>query len=203
MNILTISTGRDAGRHCKVVWILARQHPVETTGSYMVEGMIKHLCQLLHLQPEGSFYDRYIFKIVPMVNADGVIYGNARAEITGIDPNRVWKKTSKTLTPVISCLRKCILKAKEEVSLVLDLHSHSKQTGCFFYGNHLNNDPKACKLLPSLFCRDDPRFNFKNCRFRGGHEATARRVLFEELKQVNVYTVECSLLGYQKNNRIV
>lgn len=32
---------------CKVVWIIARQHPAETTSSYMIEGIIKYLLPLI------------------------------------------------------------------------------------------------------------------------------------------------------------
>ena len=36
INLITISTGKKMIEDCKVVWILARQHPAETTSSYMV-----------------------------------------------------------------------------------------------------------------------------------------------------------------------
>jgi len=61
---------------------------------------------------DNRFYDNYIFKIVPMINPDGVIHGNTRAELTGIDPNRVWKKTSKNITPTIHYIKKLITKMK-------------------------------------------------------------------------------------------
>ena len=32
--------------------------------------------------------DKYIFKIIPMVNPDGVIYGNFRCNLSGNDLNR-------------------------------------------------------------------------------------------------------------------
>ena len=47
-----------------------------------------------------------------MVNPDGVIHGNTRAEITGVDPNRAWKRPSKTVTPVIHQIKRCILRNK-------------------------------------------------------------------------------------------
>jgi hypothetical protein len=70
---------------CKVVWVLARQHPAETTGSYMVEGILRYLLPLISqakaLENDsslGQLHD-YVFKIVPMANVDGVIHGNSRA----------------------------------------------------------------------------------------------------------------------------
>lgn len=103
-------------------------------------------------QVPNSIYDNYVFKIVPMVNPDGVIHGNSRAELTGIDPNRIWKKPSKTITPSIYYIKKQILKTKEQTCLILDLHSHSKKLGCFFYGNYQQSDVKNFRLLPSKVC---------------------------------------------------
>lgn len=57
-------------------------------------------------------------------------------------------------------------------------------------------------MYPSHLCNNDPRFFYKNCRFRGGDDGTARKVLHEQLKIPNIFTVECSLLGYVKDNRI-
>ena len=47
-----------------------------------------------------------------MVNPDGVIHGNTRAEITGVDPNRMWKKPLKRLCPEIVAIKKAILETK-------------------------------------------------------------------------------------------
>jgi hypothetical protein len=114
----------------------------------------------------------------------------------------MWKKTFKRLCPGVSILKKLIAEHKDNVRLVLDLHSHSKKLGCFFYGNSLIHDPKKTKVYPTLVCESDERFELKNCRFRGGYETTARSVLFNEMGIKQVYTVECSLLGYLKKNRI-
>lgn len=113
INLITISTGKQSIKDSKIIWILARQHPVETTSSYMVEGIINYLLELMSKESinPNSFYHNYIFKIIPMVNPDGVIHGNTRAELTGIDPNRVWKKPSKTITPSIYYIKKQIQKS--------------------------------------------------------------------------------------------
>lgn len=81
INVITISTGRLAAKESKTVWIIGRQHPVETTSSFMVEGIINYLLGLLGkaLESDDNFYDGYTFKIVPMLNPDGVIHGNTRA----------------------------------------------------------------------------------------------------------------------------
>jgi hypothetical protein len=52
--------------------------------------------------------DSLVFKIVPMVNVDGVVHGNTRSELTGVDPNRMWKKTVKRLCPQVSAIKKLI-----------------------------------------------------------------------------------------------
>jgi len=48
-----------------------------------------------------SLRERFIFKIIPMLNPDGVIHGNSRCALAGCDLNRKWQKPS----PVI-CLKK-------------------------------------------------------------------------------------------------
>jgi len=35
----------------------------------------------------------FVFKIIPMVNVDGVIHGNNRCSLAGVDLNRHWKNT--------------------------------------------------------------------------------------------------------------
>lgn len=158
----------------------------------MIEGIIQYLTSLYKQCDESNRnldLNNFIFKIVPMVNVDGVIHGNTRGELMGIDPNRMWKKPLKRLCPTVNAIKKQILKHKENVNMVLDLHSHSKKPGCFFYGNSYLHDPKISKIYPYLVCKNDKRFSFDNCRYRGGYETTARKVLFQELSIPFIYTV--------------
>ena len=56
--------------------IIARQHPGETVASFVMEGALKFLVG--NSKEATILRQRYIFKIIPMVNPDGVIYGNFR-----------------------------------------------------------------------------------------------------------------------------
>ena len=47
VNLISISTGKRAIQDTKVIWILGRQHPVETTSSFMVEGIVLNLLKLI------------------------------------------------------------------------------------------------------------------------------------------------------------
>ncbi len=79
--------------------ISSRVHPGETGASFMVKGIIDYLvgpslgARLLR--------DNFIFKVVPMLNPDGVINGNTRCNLAGVDLNRQWIEPNKKLHPSI------------------------------------------------------------------------------------------------------
>lgn len=64
----------------KAVIISARIHPGETNSSFMVQGIIDFL---VSDSPEADALRKiFVFKIVPMLNPDGVIHGNYRCMMT-------------------------------------------------------------------------------------------------------------------------
>ena len=72
----------------KGIVITARVHPGETGASYMMKGVIDYL-----VGPSiGAriLRDNFVIKIVPMLNPDGVINGNTRCSLAGVDLNRNW-----------------------------------------------------------------------------------------------------------------
>lgn len=91
----------------KMIIVMARQHPGEIWSSYMVEGMIRKLVS----KPDEDtqwLLENYIVKIYPMINIDGVIYGNFRCDITGFDLNRRWKDTSRLMHPQVHEIKRKI-----------------------------------------------------------------------------------------------
>ena len=55
-----------------------------------------------------------MFKIVPMLNPDGVINGSYRCSLIGQDLNRRWKSTSKILHPEISSVKRLVKNLRKE-----------------------------------------------------------------------------------------
>jgi hypothetical protein len=49
--------------------------------------------------------NNFIFKIVPMINIDGVVHGNSRAELPGADSNRKWASPNKHHNPIIHSIK--------------------------------------------------------------------------------------------------
>lgn len=71
----------------EVIVLSARVHPGENVSSFVIEGVIGYLLQ--QDDPKAQFLrNNFIFKIVPMLNADGVINGNQRCGVNGLDYNR-------------------------------------------------------------------------------------------------------------------
>jgi murein tripeptide amidase MpaA len=71
--------------------LLARQHPGESVSSYVLEGFLKKIIK------EIEFLKKYELIVIPMVNPDGVIYGNFRTNLAGFDLNRQWRNPDKWL----------------------------------------------------------------------------------------------------------
>ena len=55
--------------------------------------------------------DHFVFKLIPMLNPDGVVNGNYRCSIAGCDLNRQWLKPSKVIQNVIysHCIQQYIM----------------------------------------------------------------------------------------------
>lgn len=77
--------------------ITARIHPGESVSSYVCNGIIEFL--LSNDEKAKKLRQNFIFKIIPMLNPDGVIHGNYRSNISGYDLNKKWDNPSKIYHP--------------------------------------------------------------------------------------------------------
>ena len=112
----------------KAVIISARVHPGEVVGSWMMRGVLNYLTDVEN--PESKMLrEKFIFKVLPMLNPDGVINGNYRCSLAGCDLNRRWKTPHKLLHPTIYATKRLIRDLHEERGLLLfcDLHGHSRK----------------------------------------------------------------------------
>ena len=187
----------DEIKNKRAVVISARVHPGETVGSWMMLGVLDFLTSL---DPEAQeLRSKYIFKIIPMLNPDGVINGNYRCSLVGADLNRRWKNPQFDIHPIIFNLKKLIKTTAEsyEIDLICDLHGHSRKQDIFMYGCDYNKNPEICRLFPYILSKMSPVFSFEESRFgiQKAKESTLRVSLFKELKIPNVFTLEASFAG--------
>lgn len=145
-----------------------------------------------------------------MLNPDGVIYGNYRCSLLGVDLNRRWVNPSPILHPTIYYTKQIIkmLDIERSVEMFTDIHGHSRKFNAFVYANCISdvqNDPKinaSIKVFPLMLNSRIPHFEYKDCRFAidKEKEATARVVLFKELSIIHSYTLELSFFGSEKQH---
>lgn len=69
----------------------------------MMEGFLKEL--ISDSDYGKNLRDAFVFKIVPMINPDGVVQGNYRFSGSGFDLNRKWKKGNHKYHPEVILLR--------------------------------------------------------------------------------------------------
>ncbi len=107
----------------------ARVHPGETSGSYVIESIINNL--LNNSEQSNTLLNKFVFKIIPMLNPDGVIHGHYRNNILGKDLNRMWQDPRENVTPTIYYLKKLI--SINKPFFFCDFHGHSNMPNCALY----------------------------------------------------------------------
>ncbi|CAL8091820.1 unnamed protein product [Orchesella dallaii] len=183
-----------------VVVISARVHPGETQSSYMMKGIIDFLTS--DCSQAKELRDRFIFKLIPMLNPDGVIVGNSRCCLLGQDLNRQYRTVLREAFPQIYHAKVMLRKLQEEhgIFLYCDLHGHSRRHNIFIYGCENRRIPEK-RLLEQVFPlmmhkNAADKFSFQNCKFKiqKTKEGTGR-IFVWTLGVVNSYTLEISLGG--------
>ncbi|KAG9397354.1 Zinc carboxypeptidase [Carpediemonas membranifera] len=218
VDLLTITDPAvdDSGK--KVVLITARVHPGETPASFVCHSVIEFLISSGPI-PE-ALRRAVVFKIVPMMNPDGVYWGNYRTNGLGHDLNRKYLAPRPDAHPVISAVRRLVRalymdealplplepdvvdstpleNAETRLALVVDLHAHSNCTGAFFYYNANKNDPvrdAAEKAYPTIVGRLSRPFAAGCVRAStdSGKDGTMRRTL-ENLLEPSPFTYTCEV----------
>jgi hypothetical protein len=178
-------------KHKKLVVISARVHSGETPANFMLDGMLQ---LLLHPTDESAIALRrhFVFKIIPMLNPDGVCQGFYRTDTRGVNLNRVYEDPQPALAPSVFALKELMREfvnayggadsafAQENV-VYLDLHAHANRRGCFIFGNnhlpdtvvHADNEAveaaTARQVRTQLYARlvglHTPFFDYMACLF--------------------------------------
>ncbi|XP_043445504.1 cytosolic carboxypeptidase 3 isoform X6 [Prionailurus bengalensis] len=207
--VLTITTPlKNAdSRKRKAVILTARVHPGETNSSWIMKGFLDYI--LGDSSDAQLLRDTFIFKVVPMLNPDGVIVGNYRCSLAGQDLNRNYTSVLKESFPSVWYTRNMIrrLMEKREVILYCDLHGHSRKENIFMYGCDGSERCKALYLQQQIFplmlsknCPD--KFSFSACKFnvQKSKEGTGRVVMWK-MGIKNSFTMEATFCGSTLGNK--
>lgn len=83
----------------RVIVLLARVHPGESPASYVCQGFLEFMSSVHPIA--NCLRENFIFKIIPMLNPDGVFLGNNRCNLIGQDLNRSWNIATEFSHPTI------------------------------------------------------------------------------------------------------
>nr|XP_035961021.1 cytosolic carboxypeptidase 2 isoform X2 [Halichoerus grypus] len=189
----------------KAVVLSARVHPGESNGSWIMKGFLDFI---LSNSPDAQLLrDIFVFKVVPMLNPDGVIVGNYRCSLAGRDLNRHYKTILKESFPCIWYTRNMIKRLLEEreVLLYCDFHGHSRKNNIFLYGCG-SSDRKHWlheRVFPLMLSKNAPdKFSFHSCNFKVQKckEGTGRVVMWR-MGILNSYTMESTFGGSTLGNK--
>ncbi|XP_072291741.1 formin-binding protein 4 [Eucyclogobius newberryi] len=205
MTVTSQGDSRCEERAKRAVVVTARVHPGETNGSWMMEGFLDFL--LGNSADAQLLRDTFVFKIVPMLNPDGVIVGNYRCSLAGRDLNRNYKTTLKDAFPCVWHTRIMVEKLLTETDVVLycDFHGHNRKNNAFMYGCNSRSDSTNLyeRVFPLMMSKNaSNKFSFKSCKFRvqKSKEGTGRIAMWR-LGIRNSYTMEATFGGSTLGDR--
>ncbi|KAM6426071.1 cytosolic carboxypeptidase 4 isoform 3-T3 [Liasis olivaceus] len=195
------------------VVLMARVHPGESNASWVMKGTLEFL---LSSDPLADLLRQcFIFKIIPMLNPDGVISGHQRCSLSGDDLNRQWLSPSSVYHPTIYHTKGLLyyLKSQGRVPVVFcDYHGHSQRKNVFLYGCSIKEtlwqagctvdtskvtEDVGYRTLPKILDKVAPAFLMSSCSFlvEKSRDSTARVVVWREIGVLRSYTMESTYSG--------
>uniref|UniRef100_H0V210 Cytosolic carboxypeptidase 2 n=1 Tax=Cavia porcellus TaxID=10141 RepID=H0V210_CAVPO len=200
--LLTITNPAPGPRQAaakRAVVLSARVHPGESGGSWVMRGFLDFI---LGGSPDAQLLrDLFVFKVVPMLNPDGVIVGNHRCSLAGRDLNRHYRTLLKDAFPCVWYTRNMIQRLLEEreVLLYCDFHGHSRKNNVFLYGCSSSDHKRWLheRVFPLMLSKNAPdTFSFQSCNFKvqKSREGTGRVVMWR-MGIRNSYTLESTFGG--------
>lgn len=198
-------------RNRTYIVLTGRVHPGESNASWVMKGTLEFLCS--NDPAAQSLRESFVFKIIPMLNPDGVINGTNRCNLNSEDLNRQWCKPDPVLSPTIYHTKGFLYflnSTGRTPRVYCDYHGHSRKKNVFLYGCSVKEtlwqsavdtmgvkeDP-GYRTIPKTLDRIAPAFSFNSCNYlvEKSRSATARVVVWREIGVLRSYTMESTYNG--------
>ena len=103
-----------------------------------------------------------------MLNPDGVVLGNTRNSLGGLDLNRQWKAPNIVDSPEIFYVKDHVETTlrNRQIFFYSDFHGHSKEFNSFLFACHNNNEPEHVlkeRIFPLIMHKTSEDFNYDSC----------------------------------------
>lgn len=204
----------------QILWCSARVHPGEVPAQHTMKGILALLLDKDNLIAQ-ELRHRYVIKIVPMINPDGVFRGHFRLDQHGQNLNRYYSQPSLQIQPSVYAIKQLLdfYASQEKLALYLDLHAHASKRGCFIYGNVMDSIDDQVQNM--LYCRlialNTPNFDYEGCLFSREHmtridpgdrgagltaEGSGRVSTYLNYNIIHSYTLECNYNVSKTGNEV-
>lgn len=152
-----------------MIFMTSRVHPGETPGSHVLNGFLELLTDMRSEQGR-SLRKHYVFKVIMMLNPDGVSRGYYRLDTMGCNLNRMYLNPSKVDHPTIWATRKAVVQQAEQykcLKMFIDFHAHASKRGGFMFGNHITEAEKQADNITfvKLIAMNCLNFDMNECNF--------------------------------------
>lgn len=142
--IKQIDIRSDVGEDKPYVVLVGRQHPPEVTGAYALIPFVETILDGSELSER--FLDKFNLLVIPMINPDGVVAGNWRFNMGGMDLNRDWGPFTQPETQAVRSAFERFHSGADSVIFFLDFHSTQR--------NLLYTQADDEPTNPPMFTRD-------------------------------------------------
>ncbi|XP_054632709.1 cytosolic carboxypeptidase 4 isoform X1 [Dunckerocampus dactyliophorus] len=203
-------------RNRPFIVLTSRVHPGESNASWVMKGTLEFLCSS---DPVATaLREAFVFKIIPILNPDGVINGMNRCDLNREDLNRQWCKPDPVLCPTIYHTKGFLYYLNSigrTPRVFCDYHGHSRKKNVFLYGCSvketlwqsgsavdtagLKEDP-GYRTIAKALDRIAPAFSFNSCNYmvEKSRSSTARVVVWREMGVLRSYTMESTYNGFDQ-----
>lgn len=141
----------------------------------------------------------FVFKIVPMINPDGVARGHFRTDGYGRNLNRYYKDPTLAEQPSVFAIVQLInyFEQDKRIFFFCDYHAHGSCKDHFFYGNSLGFVQQVeARTFAKILEMNNENFSYDSCDFSEKQMAAKENNPLEKVKRTKEHCSRIATYRY-------